>query len=436
MNKKMNIRALIFRVADAALRMGGGKRRFRRVLSSLRRERPANEAQLKKILKWSTENVAFYEAYRGFRGLEDFPVVNKTVIRENEARIFARGVDKAKLHKVSTSGSTGTPFVVWHDKKKRRQAAADTMAFSEFAGYHFGTRLYYVRAWDGVPVRGNWYSKLRNIVPVNNRSLTPEDFRRFLKTLEEDASEKSVLIYASTLTELFRFMKTENVRTTARVQAFITMSEALPDDVREGVSALFGAPVVSRYSDCECGLIAQQAPGEKEYRVNTESFFVEILKTDSDERAADGELGRIVVTDLYNYAMPIIRYDTGDMGVMETRGNAKTLTRVDGRRIDFVITTSGKLLSPHVLLNSVRSSFEEIVQYQLIKNGRLDYVMKLNLRGKDFPRESEFEQMLKTRMLGEDANVKFEYVDEIPTLASGKRKFVVNNWQPEKPKKP
>ena len=402
----------------------------------MRRERPANEAQLKKILKWSTENVAFYEAYRGFRGLEDFPVVNKTVIRENAARIFARGVDKAKLHKVSTSGSTGTPFVVWHDKKKRRQAAADTMAFSEFAGYHFGTRLYYVRAWDGVLVRGNWYSKLRNIVPVNNRSLTPEDFRRFLKTLEEDASEKSVLIYASTLTELFRFMKTENVRTTARVQAFITMSEALPDDVREGVSALFGAPVVSRYSDCECGLIAQQAPGEKEYRVNTESFFVEILKTDSDERAADGELGRIVVTDLYNYAMPIIRYDTGDMGVMEARGNAKTFTRVDGRRIDFVITTSGKLLSPHVLLNSVRSSFEEIVQYQLIKNGRLDYVMKLNLRGKDFPRESEFEQMLKTRMLGEDANVKFEYVDEIPTLASGKRKFVVNNWQPEKPKKP
>lgn len=62
--------------------------------------------------------------------------------------------------------------------------------------------------------------------------------------------------------------------------------------------------------------------------------------------------------------------------------------------------------------------------------------MKLNLRGKDFPRESEFEQMLKTRMLGEDANVKFEYVNEIPTLASGKRKFVVNNWQPEKPKKP
>lgn len=404
------------------------------MLSSLRRERPANETQLRKILKWSTENVAFYEPYRGFRGLEDFPVVNKTAIRENESRILARGFDKAKLHKVSTSGSTGTPFVVWQDAKKRRQAAADTMAFSEFAGYHFGTRLYYVRAWDGVPVRGNWYSKLRNIVPVNNRSLTPEDFRRFLKTLEEDASEKSVLIYASTLTELFRFMKTENVRTTARVQAFITMSEALPDDVREGVSALFGAPVVSRYSDCECGLIAQQAPGEKEYRVNTESFFVEILKTDSDERAADGELGRIVVTDLYNYAMPIIRYDTGDMGVMEARGNAKTLTRVDGRRIDFVFSTRGELLSPYVFYGVMRT-FDEIRQYQFVQHAEKNYVMKLNIPGGAFPRAADLREQLLS-LVGEDADLKFEYVNEIPTLASGKRKFVVNNWQPEKPKKP
>ncbi len=421
----MTWRCALYRLTDF-LKMGGGYTRFRRVLSVLCGESGGDSEQLKKILFHAVKNVEFYKTYSDFRGLADFPVVNKAVIRNNGARMLARGFDPAKQYRVSTSGSTGTPFVVYHDAEKRRQAAADTMAFSEFAGYRFGTRLYYVRAWDCVPVKGGWYSKLRNIVCVNNRENSAAYFQRFLEMLERDSSEKSVLIYASTLTELWRYMKTNDVKTTAKVRVFITMSEALPDDVRRGIAERFGAPVVSRYSDCECGLIAQQLPGESDYRVNEASFHVEVLKLDSDVPAALGELGRIVITDLYNFAMPMIRYDTGDLGVAEKRGNALVLSRVEGRKTDCIYATNGEPISFYTFANSIRT-FDEILQYQVIQNGARDYVLKLNLGGAAFPRERELAELLKS-YLGADAILKIEYTDEIPVLASGKRRCLINNF--------
>lgn len=421
----MTWRCALYRLTDF-LKMGGGYTRFRRVLSVLRGESGGDPEQLKKILSHAVKNVEFYKTYSDFRGLADFPVVNKAVIRNNGARMLARGFDPAKQYRVSTSGSTGTPFVVYHDAEKRRQAAADTMAFSEFAGYRFGTRLYYVRAWDCVPVKGGWYSKLRNIVCVNNRENSAAYFQRFLEMLERDSSEKSVLIYASTLTELWRYMKTNDVKTTAKVRVFITMSEALPDDVRRGIAERFGAPVVSRYSDCECGLIAQQLPGESDYRVNEASFHAEVLKLDSDVPAALGELGRIVITDLYNFAMPMIRYDTGDLGVAEKRGNALVLSRVEGRKTDCIYATNGEPISFYIFANSIRT-FDEILQYQVIQNGARDYVLKLNLGGAAFPRERELAELLKS-YLGADAILKIEYTDEIPVLSSGKRRCLINNF--------
>ena len=111
-------------------------------------------------------------------------------------------------------------------------------------------------------------------------------------------------------------MKRTGRKTKARVACFITMSESFPDDARQGIKDLFGCPVISRYSNQECGLISQQCKLGTEYHINTASFYVEILDLEKDISVEDGKLGRIVVTDLYNKAMPMIRYDTGDLGVM------------------------------------------------------------------------------------------------------------------------
>lgn len=369
-------------------------------------------------------------SYKDYANITDFPVINKTVIRENEEKMMASGYEKGKLFKEMTSGSTGTPLTIYQDKIKRNRARADTIVFSEFAGYKLGTRLYYSRVWNAYNRKSVLQSRIQNIVMQESDKLSDADLENFLLMLENDRSEKSVLIFASSLVALYQYAKKRAKKPDTCIQCFITMSESLPENIRKGVEELFGTVVVSRYSDCECGIIAQQCSGSSEYHINTGSFYVEILKLDSDEVADEGEMGRIVVTDLFNHAMPLIRYDTGDVGIMSIHSDcgvgSKVLTRVDGRRVDCFYSTKGEMLSPYVI-NNTMWRFTELRQYQFIQNGKNDYVLKLNVQSGVTVRERELLDSVKD-YIGDDANITLMYVDEIPLLASGKRKQVICNY--------
>ena len=151
---------------------------------------------------------------------------------------------------------------------------------------------------------------------------------------------------------------------------------------------------------------------------------------EEDKPAEPGKPGRIVVTDLFNRSMPLIRYDTGDIGILKQTNNSEVprLLTVEGRRVDFIFSTSGELVSPYVI-NTPMHEFQDIAQYQFIQHGEKEYEMLLNLRLglSEFSGEDKMLSMLKS-YLGEDAQIVVKYVEEIPVLKSGKRKQVVNNY--------
>lgn len=425
---KMNIRAFVFWCIDF-LRGKRIRKSYNFIFQTIYNG-GNNKKQLDEILDWAINNIPFYKKYKGYNSIKDFPIIDKNIIRKNEDDFLAPSFDKETLFKEETSGSTGTPFVVYQDKQKRLRAAADTIAFSQFAGYNFGTKLYYSRVWNNHNKKTSLQSKIQNIVMQDSNKLSNEELETFLKKLENDSSEKSVLIFASSLTALNQYMDNYNRKTSAKISCFITMSESLPKGVRKGIEEKFRTTVVSRYSNCECGIIAQQCPSEDEYHINTASFYVELLKLDSNEDAGYGEPGRIVVTDLYNKAMPLIRYDTGDVGIMSDKSScgkgSPVFTRIDGRRIDCIYSTKGEMMSPYIINNTLWY-YRELNQYQFVQNGENDYLLKLNIDNKSFLRENELLNDIK-KYIGEDANIKIEYIDEIPLLASGKRKQVVNNY--------
>lgn len=379
-------------------------------------------AALADILEYAAKNIPFYKGIDFQKGIRAFPVVNKSIIKSGSNAFISPHFNPEKLHKSSTSGSTGVPFTVYQDAGKRRRAAADTIAFSELAGFKFGTKLYYLRAWNNLN-RQSWLSKkIKNIVAWNNDNLSDDAMQKFLDTLERDKSEKSVLIFASSLVALYNYMRENGVSTTAKVSTFITTSEHLPENAKIGIAKLFGTNVVSRYSDCECGIIAQQFPYESAFRINSASFFAEILD-ENGKPVEDGTEGRIVVTDLYNRAMPMIRYDTEDIGVKV--GN--TLARIEGRKVDFIYSADGKMLSPYMLVNFMQR-FSCVKQFQFIQNSASDYTMKLSMNDQSRgSTESEIAEYLK-QILGQSASVKFEYSDTIPPSASGKRNYIINNY--------
>lgn len=148
---------------------------------------------------------------------------------------------------------------------------------------------------------------------------------------------------------------------------------------------------------------------------------------DSDEPAENGEVGRIVITDLFNYAFPMIRYDTGDLGIMEQseEDSFPYLKEIFGRSRDCIYTTSGTLISP-AKISVMMWGAAGVKQWQFIQKKQFNYVLKLNVE-KEIDEES-LANKFKT-VLGEDAIIDIEYVDEIPVLASNKRRAVICEWK-------
>jgi phenylacetate-CoA ligase len=101
----------------------------------------------------------------------------------------------------------------------------------------------------------------------------------------------------------------------------------------------------------------------------------------------------------------------------------KYLSKVEGRKLDLLYDTKGQIVSSYIAYKNMWQ-YTDIRQYQLIQEGPKDYTFKINAE-KTFNREAQLVAEFKS-FLGSDANFKVEYVDEIPLLASGKRKKVVN----------
>ena len=392
---------------------------------------PLNQ-QLNRLLNHAIKTTLFYRDYQG-QDVNYFPVINKSIIKDSYDSFVSSDYILSQLIPVVTSGSTGTPFKIYQDKNKKLRNTADTIYFAGLAGYKIGHRLIYLKIWAKQKMRSNLSYKVQNIIPVDVLHLNDTQIELLIKRMETSSSTFCILGYASAFESICQYLdRKKSGVIKAKITAIISMSETLNDYTKKSMQKYFNAPVVARYSNLENGIIAQQeAVGGDRYLVNTASYYVEILKMNSDEPAEAGELGRIVVTDLFNYALPMIRYDTGDLGVYETddvRPGLLFLSRIEGRRLDVLYDTKGEMVSSYLVYKNMWQ-YTEINQYQLIQEGEKDYTFKINTNS-SFTKEEQLVQEFKS-YLGADANFKIRYVNEIPLLSSGKRKKVVNNYMKE-----
>lgn len=379
------------------------------------------------IAAYAAQGVPRYKGHvRPGARLEDFPVVNKTILRESQDAFIAEGRRKEDMRHMFTSGSTGAPFGSYQDRGKRDRAEADIIHWGAKAGYAMGERLFYLRVWTKKATRSRLGAFLSNIEGMDISSLGDENLDTILSTILDHRGPYALLGYVSSLEAISRRMAAAGMKVgDNKPSGILAMSESLDDGLRRQMREQFGVWPALRYSNMENGLVAQQPAGpENHFVLNHGSFFVEILDQGSDRAVAEGEVGRIVITDLFNRGMPFIRYDTGDLGAFaRDAGGRLVLGKVEGRRWDQIFDTQGRRLSSAAVANNMWF-FQDVVQYQFIQRGRGDYLFKLNQPG-GFKKEAELFATFRP-ILGEDARMEVESVDEIPMLDSGKRKKVVN----------
>lgn len=379
------------------------------------------------ILSYTLSHSAWYKKQLGNCGvlkLPDFPVMNKTLLNEHYDEIFVPDYRNVKTHSMHTSGSTGIPFTVVQNLEKRDRHIADLKYFGELAGYKDHDPLCYLRA---KPTATQEEQREQNIWQLDICNLSRENLVKYYHTMV-DKHCTALMAYPSTLDTAVT-MWSQFFTNESDIKTIISTSETLTTEVREKLKAFFGDDVriTARYSNTEQGVLGQEFEEDK-YVINWASYFIEILKMDSDEPAAEGELGRIIVTDLYNLAFPLIRYDTGDVAKMVyPEKGLPYLENLYGRRMDLIYDTDGGVVSPFLLCRTMRLT-KGIEQWQFIQRGTKEYCIRVAVtNGKNPDLTKEIEMFKDT--LGKDADITVEYVNEIPVLNSLKRKLIVSELE-------
>ena len=349
--------------------------------------------------------------------------MNKIMLNAHYEEIKVHSFDTSKTHRMYTSGSTGIPFTVIQDMAKRERHIADLKYFGAIAGYADHDPMCYLRA---KPTATQEEQERDNIWQLDICNLSAQNLTDYFHVMVEKKCT-ALIAYPSTLETAVDFWSTHFTNESS-IRCIISTSETLTDEVKEKLNTFFGADVgiYARYSNTEQGILGQETGVSGEYRLNWASYYFEVLKMDSDEPAEEGELGRIVITDLYNRAFPMIRYDTGDVARMK-KGEEDELpmfSELYGRRMDLIYDLNGEVVSPFLLCRTMRLS-HGIEQWQFIQEDERTYTLKItSTTDARINVDKEVEGFKRT--LGQDAIIQVEYVEDIPVLNSLKRKLIVS----------
>jgi phenylacetate-CoA ligase len=379
------------------------------------------------LLSFVTEHSDFYKDCYGFKSLQEFPIVDKEILRENWNKIFVPEYQGKKDNKEKyTSGSTGTPFHVTWDHRKHCRMIADIKYFAKIANCESHERMacLIVKMGEDTPKEKQERDNVFNIRYVN---LGDESIKKILDELN-DVNPKGLIGYGSTLDAIANYIYDGKVSKTYQWElvSIFSEGETLKERTRKIIADYFNCSVYDRYGNEENGTLAQEVSGNNGLGLlaNQASYYFEILKMDSDEPVEDGEIGRLVITDLFNYAFPMIRYDCGDCVIARHMEDGRLyFTNVLGRKKDMLYTTDGKLVSPVALLTYIKRC-EDIKQWQIVQDTYHDFRFILNTKNHDH--EEKIIEDAKN-VFGNDSSYTFEYVDEVPKLRSGKTRMQICN---------
>ena len=430
--KQKNIRSALFYLYDQLT--GGNINRHLREFTELSKlkgdEVRKRQGKLyKSLINDVAVNVPAYAGYDAYTSIEDTPVLDKEYLKGNYKSFFSNKISRDDLVEAKTSGSYGTPFSFYMTSDRKARQQAEIIYFGKLSGYYIGQKHAYVRSTNKSGLKLWMQNELLISPEIINEEWLEETTERLISYGTE-----TIIGYPTVIGNIASYCLAKGYDySDFNVKGIITTSEPLTEMNRNTISSCFGVKVLSRYSSEELGVVAQEREVPGLHLVNHFTHLIEVLELDSNKRSKPGDLGRVVVTDLYNRAFPLIRYDTGDLAeyvpAEENKYNISALNNLQGRTIEVIYTTKGEKITPMAINGVFRDSEDSanIIQYQFIQENEREYRLLLQLLVEKLNTKPILENLKK--MLGEDASIAIEYVSHIPPLKSGKRPYIVNRYE-------
>ena len=367
---------------------------------------------------------------------EKLPVLTKEDIRNNISEMVSINYKKSDLIVNSTGGSTGENLNFFNDKNRSEIRQAISIRGDKWAGLDIGVKHTYLwgSRFDSSlqnTFKEKLINKLYGSLFLSSYELSDKKMLQYAYKLQKHNS-KVLIAYPSSLYELSKFIN-ENKLDKINLESIITSAETLYDYQREYIESTFNCKIFNRYGCREFGPIAQECSEHIGLHVNLEHLLIEFLENnDSESTNGDGR-SKIIITDLDNYAMPLIRYEIGDIGESLDHschcGRNLPLMLVEGRTFDVIIGKNGNKLGGTFWTLLFRTYVEGVKEFQIIQESKdkLNIALIIN---KNFNSESLTILEIKIKeFCGNSMKIHFLFPNKIDASKSGKRRFVINRCQ-------
>jgi phenylacetate-CoA ligase len=391
--------------------------------------------RVRKLIRFALEHSPFYrERYKGvisssedirsLRDLEKLPVLTKSDLIEHRERISTiwASISGSKV----TGGSTGQPVHLKKNPSALARERAITWRSYEWAGIEIGDPQ--ARFW-GVPHTRLGKAKARVTDVIANRlrisafDLTEESLASYYRKMMR-FKPAYIYGYVSVIEMLADYVAKNGLPPLPSVRAVITTSEILTPSVRTKIQEMLGSPVFNEYGCGEVGSVAHECE-HGNLHVMADNLYVEV-------DAGNESAGEILVTDFFNYAMPLIRYRVGDLGKW-TNGRCvcgrglPAIESICGRAYDLIHTTDGRKVHPEAIIyifEALQKESGAFGQFQAIQCSDSEMLVKV-VPTEKWSRCIE-ESLIERLMEYVDAGMQYrvDICDKIDREASGKMRLV------------
>jgi phenylacetate-CoA ligase len=347
-------------------------------------------------------------------------------VNEHRAELCSTAY-KGRLFPHATGGSSGTPTRFFITRESFDWRTACTQRCYAWPGCRLGERTLYL--W-GAPIgRQSWkaewkmkaFRAVRREFMVNTFHQSAELWERVL-AYGRKVRAPFVVGYVSSLEGFCRYL-IETKQRLDGVRAVIAAAEPVYESHRELVREALGAPLYNTYGSREFMSIAGECERRDGLHVHAENLLVET------EAAPEEGPSKILITDLHNYGMPFLRYEIGDLGVLEAGACAcgrglPRLRSIEGRVLDALRGRDGRVV-PGEFFPHLMKDIPEVREFQAEQKAIDHIVLRMVQSGELSERSRATLESEIRKAFGDSARIELERVDSIPARASGKRRVTI-----------
>ncbi|WP_150913208.1 phenylacetate--CoA ligase family protein [Marinobacter halotolerans] len=364
------------------------------------------------------------------QAFQQLPVTTKADIRNGTDRFISETHQKDRLVIAKTGGSTGVSLNLYFDEECQEKRNAAQLMADRWAGWELGMKK--AAVWGNPPVPATIKQKLRHhlldrTIYLDTMDLNDQSMGDFVELWRKE-KPRAVFGHAHSIYLFARYLLDNDIRT-LRPDGIVATSMMLLDHERTAIEKAFDCAVTNRYGCEEVGLIACECEQHYGMHLNLPHAYVEFLDENNDP-VKPGEPGKIVVTDLNNYAMPLIRYRVEDVGVPSDRvcscgRGLPLMERLEGRVADFLVKPGGGRVAGISLVERTLTKVPGVEQMQLVQES-LDRIEINRVKGQDYSNQTDEALIREFRdVFDSSVDLVINDVDRIAQEASGKYRFSI-----------